>query len=323
MLRGGGGADPQAVLGALEPFTAPSSFAGNNLPLVDSSTQLAFVPAAPLAVPFVVSGALVHLSKLFHNHRLAQPLLQAAGRAQVANDRLVGLMKQYKPHSHDTSLYSKAKSHLTALIAARDELKLKLRSPAANNSLSIEQIRALEKTLKQVSGWVATGQKFLQQLARPTLASSTTKADEWQKVREQAGEQGADIANEAEALGLTPEQVAEMFKSMNAAELRALLNDVNLSVGGGGGGGSGRNRVATAAAPGDRPIQKLIRAVEEVMRETGSTDPNFNAPAWVLRWLSNPCRALSNQRPAEFLGSENGVNTLLGVIGAMGSGSYI
>jgi ABC-type transporter Mla subunit MlaD len=267
----------------------------------------------------------VHLSKLFHNHRLAQPLLQAAGRAQVANDRLVGLMKQYKPHSHDTSLYSKAKSHLTALIAARDELKLKLRSPAANNSLSIDQIRALEKTLKQVSGWVATGQKFLENLTSSIQAGIMTEVNPWQKVIEKAREQGADIAKEAEALGVTPEQVASMLDRMNAAEVLALLRDVNSAIGGGGGGGSGRNRVATAAAPGDRPIQKLIRKVEQVLdhQAGGSTSADFNATAWLLRWLARPCPALSNRRPAEFLGSENGVNRLLEVIGAMASGSYL
>jgi hypothetical protein len=314
----GGGAAPEPI--SMQPAL---NFSLKTSSLTQGEPLAFVVPAAPI-VPFVVGGTIAHLLKILHGfkqHPLAQPLAQSLECARVANQGLVQLMKQYQAHASATRLRPLAQPHMKQLTAARNQLKEKLNSPQANN-LPLELSRTLRETLNQVNGWVATGEKFMAKLARPTQASATTEVGVWEKVRRQAGEQGDAIATRAKELGLTPERVEALLRTMNAAQVLALLNDINLSVGGGGRGGGGA-RVATGAAPNDSPIERIIRTVEEGMKHAGGTyDPNFNAREWVLRWLASPNNALDGQKPEDYLGTQAGVDLLLNMIGAMFAGSY-
>ena len=69
-------------------------------------------------------------------------------------------------------------------------------------------------------------------------------------------------------------------------------------------------------------INQLVDLVDQMVRESGNPE-GFDARAWVLEWLQEPCRALGGRRPSEYLGTDEGRATLAGMLWAMQAGSYL
>ena len=67
---------------------------------------------------------------------------------------------------------------------------------------------------------------------------------------------------------------------------------------------------------------RLIKQVELLLRESGSTDP-FDVAAWVERWLRRPNHALGGAAPELYLRTPQGEALLSNLIGAMAAGSYM
>jgi uncharacterized protein (DUF2384 family) len=67
---------------------------------------------------------------------------------------------------------------------------------------------------------------------------------------------------------------------------------------------------------------RLTRVLEPLRTEF-SIGPEWDLHSWLMEWLDRPCLALRDRRPIEFIGTDPGVRTLMQVIGAMGSGSYL
>jgi uncharacterized protein (DUF2384 family) len=69
-------------------------------------------------------------------------------------------------------------------------------------------------------------------------------------------------------------------------------------------------------------VTRLIKQVELLLRESGSTDP-FDVAAWVERWLRRPNHALGGAAPELYLRTPGGEALLSNLIGAMAAGSYM
>ena len=67
---------------------------------------------------------------------------------------------------------------------------------------------------------------------------------------------------------------------------------------------------------------RLIQQVEQLLRESGNTEP-FDAAAWVERWLRRPNHALGGGAPELYLHTPGGEALLSSLIGAMAAGSYM
>ena len=67
---------------------------------------------------------------------------------------------------------------------------------------------------------------------------------------------------------------------------------------------------------------RLIHQVEQLLRESGNTDP-FDAAAWMERWLRRPNHALGGAAPELYLRTPGGEALLSNLIGAMAAGSYM
>jgi hypothetical protein len=65
---------------------------------------------------------------------------------------------------------------------------------------------------------------------------------------------------------------------------------------------------------------RLIQQVEQLLRESGNTEP-FDAAAWVKRWLHRPNHALGGAAPELYLHTPQGEALLSNLIGAMAAGS--
>lgn len=68
--------------------------------------------------------------------------------------------------------------------------------------------------------------------------------------------------------------------------------------------------------------QRLIQQVEQLLRDSGTTEP-FEAAAWIDRWLRRPNHALGGAAPELYLHTPEGEALLSGLIGAMAAGSYL
>lgn len=68
--------------------------------------------------------------------------------------------------------------------------------------------------------------------------------------------------------------------------------------------------------------ERLIQLVEQLLRESGNTEP-FDAAAWIDRWLRRPNHALGGATPELYLHTTQGEALLSGLIGAMAAGSYL
>lgn len=135
------------------------------------------------------------------------------------------------------------------------------------------------------------------------------------------GEQGQEIVEEAQSQGISASQLQEMAARFTAAELRALLGWGSFDSSGGG-GGNGGGPGAVAAGEDGSPLMRLTRVLEPLRTEF-SIGPEWDLHSWLMEWLDRPCLALRDRRPIEFIGTDPGVRTLMQVIGAMGSGSYL
>jgi len=67
---------------------------------------------------------------------------------------------------------------------------------------------------------------------------------------------------------------------------------------------------------------RLIQQVEQLLRESGNTEP-FDAAAWVKRWLHRPNHALAGAAPELYMHTPQGEALLSNLIGAMAAGSYM
>jgi hypothetical protein len=67
---------------------------------------------------------------------------------------------------------------------------------------------------------------------------------------------------------------------------------------------------------------RLIQQVEQLLRESGHTEP-FDAAGWLDRWLQRPNHALGGAAPELYLSTPEGQALLSSLIGAMAAGSYL
>jgi len=65
---------------------------------------------------------------------------------------------------------------------------------------------------------------------------------------------------------------------------------------------------------------RLIQQVEQLLRESGNTEP-FDAAAWVKRWLHRPNHALAGAAPELYMHPPQGEALLANLSGAMAAGS--
>ena len=66
---------------------------------------------------------------------------------------------------------------------------------------------------------------------------------------------------------------------------------------------------------------KLVGQLEAMVQDSG--DPtNFNAKAWMARWLTEPLPALGGARPADLLDTMEGQGLVSAALGKIQSGAY-
>lgn len=65
----------------------------------------------------------------------------------------------------------------------------------------------------------------------------------------------------------------------------------------------------------------LLRLVEKILQESGDAE-NFNASAWLKRWLAAPNPALNAATPNSYLGTTEGRILIAGLLEKMQSGAF-
>ncbi len=78
--------------------------------------------------------------------------------------------------------------------------------------------------------------------------------------------------------------------------------------------------LTTLASP--EAFSALLARVE-AMVAASSAPADFNARAWLTRWLDAPLPALGGQRPAEALASPNGLAVVTNVLETIQAGVYV
>ena len=74
----------------------------------------------------------------------------------------------------------------------------------------------------------------------------------------------------------------------------------------------------------DAAFWKLLPQVEElVAQSTHKEAAAFDSARWLKDWLEKPQPALGGRRPAEMLGTKEGVTAVRRVLGAIVSGSFL
>jgi len=131
----------------------------------------------------------------------------------------------------------------------------------------------------------------------------------------------------------TPQERIDMIRrGIPAAEAKRLFADLSI----GQSAGFEALRLATAtvnkkAKHGGRlspeeserilGFAKLVGQLEAMVQDSG--DPtNFNAKAWMARWLTEPLPALGGARPADLLDTMEGQGLVSAALGKIQSGAY-
>lgn len=65
----------------------------------------------------------------------------------------------------------------------------------------------------------------------------------------------------------------------------------------------------------------LIGQVQEMVAESGDPE-DFDAPAWVARWLHRPLPAFGGMQPAEFMDTAEGQSLVSTTVACMQTGAY-
>lgn len=68
-------------------------------------------------------------------------------------------------------------------------------------------------------------------------------------------------------------------------------------------------------------MQELVELVDLMVAESGESK-GFDAREWLTRWLDQPCPALGNRRPVQFLMTSEGQRIVSGLLRQMQSGAY-
>lgn len=84
-----------------------------------------------------------------------------------------------------------------------------------------------------------------------------------------------------------------------------------------------KNEEALSRSESERFVgfAKLIGQVEAMVEESGAAG-DFDAPAWVARWLEEPLPALGGQRPLDLLDTMEGQSLVSGALARVQSGAY-
>jgi len=71
-------------------------------------------------------------------------------------------------------------------------------------------------------------------------------------------------------------------------------------------------------------FDRLLRQLDEILKEVGSDHArDFDARAWLVRWLNRPQPALGGKRPYDLVESEEGFRSVSKLLGASISGVYL
>jgi len=71
-------------------------------------------------------------------------------------------------------------------------------------------------------------------------------------------------------------------------------------------------------------FERLLRQLDEILQEGASNQAqDFDARAWLLRWLDRPQPALGGKPPRDLVESEDGFRTVSKLLGASISGVYL
>lgn len=71
-------------------------------------------------------------------------------------------------------------------------------------------------------------------------------------------------------------------------------------------------------------FERLLRQLDEILQEGASDQAkDFDARAWLLRWLERPQPALGGKPPRDLVESEDGVRAVSRLLGASISGAYL
>jgi putative toxin-antitoxin system antitoxin component (TIGR02293 family) len=84
-----------------------------------------------------------------------------------------------------------------------------------------------------------------------------------------------------------------------------------------------KNEQALTTAESERFVgfAKLIGQVEAMVEESGDPE-EFDAPAWVARWLEEPLPALGGERPLDLLDTMEGQALVAATLARVQSGAY-
>ena len=70
-------------------------------------------------------------------------------------------------------------------------------------------------------------------------------------------------------------------------------------------------------------LMDLINKVEDVVDSTAAGAEDFDAEAWVGRWIKTPQPALAGKKPIELMDTPSGRESVTRVLGAISSGAYL
>lgn len=68
-------------------------------------------------------------------------------------------------------------------------------------------------------------------------------------------------------------------------------------------------------------VMRLVGQLQEMVAESGDPD-DFDAPAWVARWLQRPLPAFGGRQPAEFMDTSDGQSLVSSMLARMQTGAY-
>ena len=69
-------------------------------------------------------------------------------------------------------------------------------------------------------------------------------------------------------------------------------------------------------------LARLIGQVEQIINESGPTDPGFDAAKWLAGWLERPLAALGGATPATLMDTGEGRSLVASLLARMQSGAY-
>jgi len=69
-------------------------------------------------------------------------------------------------------------------------------------------------------------------------------------------------------------------------------------------------------------VATLRAQLDEMLKESGHTDPSFDAGRWLNWWLNNPLPALGGARPITLLDTPEGLGTVATILAQTQSGAY-